>query len=169
VSRVFEEVFTQYAIPSQIIGGFRFYDRKEVKDVLAYLKLVQNPWDTVSMQRIINTPSRGIGEKSFTKLIQVLTEFNIGLHELPEREDLWVRLGTYAGNRILRFAEMIRNFHEDKDSYSVHELAGMILDQSGYQRKLEKSDTIESETRLGLPDRRPSGFSRTCRAYPVGG
>ncbi|MCK4721465.1 UvrD-helicase domain-containing protein, partial [bacterium] len=91
LSRVFEEVFTQYAIPYQIIGGFRFYDRKEVKDVLAYLKLVQNPWDTVSMQRIINTPSRGIGEKSFTKLIQVLTEFNIGLHELPEREDLWVR------------------------------------------------------------------------------
>lgn len=169
LSRVFEEVFTQYAIPYQIIGGFRFYDRKEVKDVLAYLKLVQNPWDTVSMQRIINTPSRGIGEKSFTKLIQVLTEFNIGLHELPEREDLWVRLGTYAGNRILRFAEMIRNFHEDKDSYSVHELAGMILDQSGYQKKLEKSDTIEAETRLENIDELLGAIGRFDEAYPTEG
>ena len=169
ISRIFEEVFTQYAIPFQVIGGFRFYDRKEVKDVLAYLKLSQNPWDSVSLQRIINTPTRGIGEKSFTRLVQLMSEFNIGLHELPDREELWIQLGTYAANKVIRFAEMIRTFHDDKDSLSVHELAGMILDQSGYQRRLEESDTIEAESRLENIAELLGAIDRFDEAYPTEG
>ena len=169
ISRIFEEVFTQYAIPYQIIGGFRFYDRKEVKDVLAYLKLIQNPWDTVSLQRIINTPTRGIGEKSFTRLVQLMSEYNFGIHELPEREELWIRLGSYAGNRVVRFAEMIKVFHEDKDSYSVHELTGMILDESGYQKRLEESDTIEAESRLENIAELLGAIDHFDEAYPTEG
>jgi DNA helicase-2/ATP-dependent DNA helicase PcrA len=169
LSRIFEEVFTQYAIPYQIIGGFRFYDRKEVKDVLAYLKLVQNPWDTVSLQRIINTPSRGIGDKSFTKLLQVLTEYNLGVHEIPDREDTWMQLGTYAANRTIAFCRMIRDLHEEKDNFSVFELTGMILDQSGYSRKLEQSDTIEAEGRLENIEELMGAITRFDEAYPTEG
>jgi len=169
LSRVFEEVFSQYAIPYQIIGGFRFYDRKEVRDVLAYLKLVENPWDTVSLQRIINTPTRGIGEKSFTRLIQVLTQFEIGAHELALREELWPQLGTYAANRIIRFCDMIRNLHEEKDTFSVFELMGRILDESGYERRLQESDTIEAESRLENIEELKGAISNFDEAYPTEG
>ncbi len=169
ISRIFEEVFTQYAIPYQIIGGFRFYDRKEIKDVLAYLKLVMNPWDTVSLQRIVNTPTRGIGEKSFTKLVQVLTEHDIGVHELSYREDLWIQLGTYAANRVIRFCEMVRTLHEEKDSFSVFELTGRILDETGYSRKLEQSDTIEAEGRLENIEELMGAITRFDEAYPTEG
>jgi len=169
LSRVFEEVFTQYAIPYQIIGGFRFYDRKEIKDVLSYLKLVQNPWDTISLQRIVNTPSRGIGEKSFTKLVQVLTEHNLGVHEICMREDLWPLFGTYAANRIIRFSSMINRFHEDKDTFSVFEQTGMILDESNYVKKLEDSDSIEAESRLENIQELMGAITRFDEAYPTEG
>lgn len=169
LSRVFEEIFTQYSIPYQIIGGFRFYERKEIKDVLAYLKLVQNPWDTVSLQRIINTPTRGIGDKSFTRLLQLLTEYNLGIHELPEREAYWGKLGGYAAPRIVRFCEMIRSLHEEKDSFSVFELTGRILDETGYAKKLEDSDTIEAESRLENIEELMGAISRFDEAYPTEG
>jgi len=169
LSRIFEEVFTQYAIPYQIIGGFRFYDRKEIKDVLAYLRLIQNPWDTLSLQRVINTPSRGIGEKSFVKLLQALTEHNLGAHEIPQREDVWCQLGSYAGNRIIRFCEMIASLHEEKDHWSVYELTGRILDDSNYLRKLEESDTIEAETRIENIEELMGAITRFDEAYPTEG
>jgi DNA helicase II / ATP-dependent DNA helicase PcrA len=169
LSRLFEEVFTQYAIPYKVIGGFRFYERKEVRDVLAYLKLVQNPWDTVSLQRIINTPSRGIGEKSFTILLQVLTEFNLGVHELANREEIWPALGGYAGPRIVRFCEMIRTLHEEKESFSVFELTGRILDETGYVKRLEESDTIEAEGRLENIEELQGAITNFDEAYPTEG
>jgi len=169
LSRVFEETFTQYAIPYQVIGGFRFYERKEVKDVIAYLKLVQNPWDTVSLQRIINTPTRGIGEKSFTHLLQVLTEYNMGVHELANREELWPVLGGYAGPRVIRFCEMIRTLHEEKDSFSVFELTGRILDETGYSKRLEESDTIEAESRLENIEELQGAITNFDEAYPTEG
>jgi DNA helicase-2/ATP-dependent DNA helicase PcrA len=169
LSRIFEEIFTQYAIPYQIIGGFRFYDRKEVKDVLAYLKLVQNPWDTVSLQRIINTPTRGIGEKSFTRMVQVLTEHNLGVHELAFREDLWPLMGTYAANRVIRFCELIRMLHEEKDTWSVYELTGRIMDETGYIKRLEESDTIEAESRLENIEELMGAITRFDEAYPTEG
>ncbi len=169
ISRVFEEVFSQYAIPYQIIGGFRFYDRKEIKDVLAYLKLVQNPWDTISLQRIINTPTRGIGDKSFTRIVQVLTEFNLGVHELALREDLWPMLGTYAVNRVIRFCEMIRMFYEEKESFSVFELTGQIIDKTEYEIRLKKSGTIEAESRLENIQELMGAITRFDEAYPTEG
>lgn len=169
LSRVFEEVFTQYAIPYQIIGGFRFYDRKEIKDIIAYLKLVQNPWDTVSLQRIINTPTRGIGDKSFTRLIQILTEFNIGVHQICQREDVWPMLGSFAANKIIRFSDMVNRLHEEKDTFSVFELTGIILDESGYQKKLETSDTIEAESRLENIQELQGAITRFDEAYPTEG
>lgn len=169
ISRIFEEVFTQYAIPYQIIGGFRFYERKEIKDVLGYLKVVQNPWDTISLQRIVNSPSRGIGEKSFTKLVQVLTEHNLGVHEIPDREETWMHLGTYAANRVISFCRMIRELYEEKDSFSVFELTGMILDRTGYVRKLEQSDTIEAESRLENIEELMGAITRFDEAYPTEG
>jgi DNA helicase-2/ATP-dependent DNA helicase PcrA len=169
LSRVFEEVFTQYAIPYQVIGGFRFYDRKEVKDVIAYLKLVQNPWDTVSLQRIINTPSRGIGDKSFTALLQVLTQFNLGVHELAVREELWGMLGGYAAPRVIKFCRMIQSLHEEKDSFSVFELTGRILDETAYEKKLEESKTIEAESRLEVIEELKGAISNFDEAYPTEG
>ncbi|HEX9743939.1 MAG TPA: UvrD-helicase domain-containing protein [bacterium] len=169
LSRMFEEIFTQYSIPYQVIGGFRFYERKEIKDVIAYLKLVQNPWDTISLQRIINTPTRGIGQQSFTKLLQLLTEQDIGLHEIPFREDLWIQLGTYAANRIIRFCDMVRLLHEEKESFSVFELTGRILDESGYERRLKDSDTIEAESRLENIEELKGAITRFDEAYPTEG
>jgi DNA helicase-2/ATP-dependent DNA helicase PcrA len=169
LSRVFEEVFTQYAIPYQVIGGFRFYERKEVKDVIAYLKLIQNPWDTVSLQRIINTPTRGIGDKSFMQLLQILTQYNIGVHELADREALWGGLGGYAGPRVLKFCEMIRTLHEEKDSFSVFELTGLVLDQTGYIKRLEDSGTIEAESRIENIEELQGAISNFDEAYPTEG
>lgn len=169
LSRVFEEVFTRFAIPYQVIGGFRFYERKEVKDVIAYLKLVQNPWDTVSLQRIINTPTRGIGDRTFAQLVRLLTEHNIGLHELPERRDLWPALGSYGCPRVIRFCEMIRSLHEEKDSFSVFELAGRVLDETGYMKKLEESDTIEAESRIENIEELLGAISNFDEAYPTEG
>ncbi|HDS29929.1 MAG TPA: ATP-dependent DNA helicase PcrA [Firmicutes bacterium] len=169
LSRVFEETFTKYSIPYQIIGGFRFYERKEIKDVLAYLKLVQNPWDTVSLQRIINTPTRGIGDKSFTRLLQVLTEYNLGVHQIADREEMWGLLGGYAAPRIVSFCGMIRSLHEEKDTYSVFELTGRILDETGYVKKLEDSETVEAESRLENIDELMGAISRFDEAYPTEG
>lgn len=169
ISRIFEQVFSQYAIPYAIIGGFRFYERKEVKDIIAYLKLVQNPWDTISLQRIINTPSRGIGEKSFTQLIQLLSQYNLGVHELADRIDLWPYLGSYASTRVIKFCEMIRNLHEEKDSFSVFELTGLILDETGYMKKLEESETIEAESRIENIEELLGAITDFDEAYPTEG
>ncbi|NPV92509.1 MAG: DNA helicase PcrA [Firmicutes bacterium] len=147
-SRVLEESMLRYGIPYRVIGGLRFYQRKEIKDLLAYLKLVSNPSDNLSLQRIINTPRRGIGETTWNKVVE-----EAGRLELPYYAvipGLLVDPQFPARNKkpLESFYKMMEELRAQGDTKGITQLADDILDKTGYRRELIAENTVESKTRL---------------------
>lgn len=146
-SRVLEEVLLRENIPHTIYGGVRFYERMEIKDILAYLRLVDNPSDFLSLKRIINVPRKGIGKKSMEKLEVTASAHNLTLFEALERwEESGITLNT--GKKIEEFANLINNFQNMREFLSVRELTEEIMDKTGYLASLEAEDTLESRSRI---------------------
>ncbi len=147
-SRVFEEVFIQKGLPYQVVGGLRFYDRKEIRDLLSYLKLVYNPNDRISLRRVINTPKRGIGETTFERLIGFLDENGYGtlegLDRLAEAPDLTRRAIT----PLQAFGQFLQKMVAMRDVVGISELTQRIMEESGYLRSLQTEGTVEAESRL---------------------
>ena len=148
-SRVFEEVFMRAALPYKVVGGVRFYERKEVKDLLAYLRVLANPHDEVSLRRIINVPKRGIGDRALEYVESYSGTRHIsfwqGLHRSPEIEELPAR----AANSIQQFVSMIDALHvlvEAKVRPSL--IIEAILEQSGLLAELSASSDPQEEVRL---------------------
>lgn len=148
-SRVFEEVFMRAALPYKVVGGVRFYERKEVKDLLAYLRVLANPHDEVSLRRIINVPKRGIGDRALEYVESYSGTRHIsfwqGLHRSPEIEELPAR----AANSIQQFVSMIDALHvlvEAKVRPSL--IIEAILEQSGLLAELSASSDPQDEVRL---------------------
>lgn len=149
-SRSFEEVLTRYSIPYQVVGGLRFYDRREIKDVLAYLRAISNPADTVSIKRVINVPRRGVGKGTLEKLDQATqTLGNIPLWEILSDETSVKTLAGRSAKGVLQFANLIKTYRERLDSAKGSEIIQDLLQESGYLDALKAEGTDEADDRLG--------------------
>lgn len=146
-SRVMEETLLKANIPYKIVGGHKFYDRKEIKDILAYLNVVANPQDSISFERIVNSPKRGIGKGSIEKLRNFASIHEWSLLEASHNIEL-ANIGGKAGVQLSTFSEMISEVTQMIPYMSVTELTEKILDQSGYLEYLTIQNTVESQTRL---------------------
>lgn len=146
-SRVIEEILIKSDIPYQIVGGIKFYDRKEIKDVLAYLRLLSNPDDDISLTRIINVPKRGIGDTTVGKLAAAAGERGVSIFKVLEVVD---DLG-FAGrtrNALVEFYDMIAALHRMVEYLSVTELTEKVLELSQYRLEFQNENTLESKARL---------------------
>lgn len=147
-SRVVEEVLMRNHIPYTIVGGLKFYERKEIKDILAYLKVISNPPDSVSLMRIVNVPRRGIGDSSLTRVSAYAAENGVSLFTAMEQAEVVPGLGARAVKALSGFVGLINELRSVKDQLPVTRLTGEVLDRSGYMKELESEKTIEAQTRI---------------------
>lgn len=151
-SRVLEDILRAKGMNYQIYGGLKFYERLEVKDMLAYLKLIANPNDDVSFRRIINVPTRGIGAVSLEKFTHVATDNGCSLYPLLKAgfgpsPTIHLDLGR-SQKQFKKFFEMMEQFRSEKPKLLPSDLYSMILEESGYRESLVKEQTIEAQSRL---------------------
>lgn len=147
-SRIFEEIMLRFNIPYKIIGSYRFYERREVKDILAYLKVLVNPEDGVSLRRIINVPRRGIGDTSLGHAEAYASLQGISLKEALRRAEEVPQLGPAARKKIKAFVEIIDELSHDAEEYTLSELVRRVQVKSGYLKELRQEKTIEAEGRI---------------------
>ncbi|NJO74167.1 MAG: DNA helicase PcrA [Leptolyngbyaceae cyanobacterium RM1_406_9] len=148
-SRSFEDALVKRGIPYTVVGGLRFYDRKEIKDVLAYLRAIANPSDTVSLKRIINTPRRGIGKSTIDRLETASRELNVPLWEILSDDTSVKTLAGRSSKSVLNFAQIIQSWQEKADSLPASQIVQGILEDSGYVQDLKLQGTDEAEERVG--------------------
>ena len=147
-SRIFEESLRRAAIPYKIIGGTKFYDRKEIKDMLAYLKALVNPEDSVSLKRIINVPKRGIGDATIQKIMDFANDYEIGLYDALSQVRTIPTLTARNCGGIEKFMEMMDNLMVLSETIPVSTLIETILKETGYMKELESSKEIEDKSRI---------------------
>lgn len=136
-SRVLEEVFLRYGIPYRIVGGVKFYERKEIKDMLAYLRVVQNPADSVSLLRIINTPARDVGSKTIEVLQMYAAVNQCTLFVAMDHVDLIDDLTDAKKERLKKFVAMLHDLRKLNREYAVAGLIKHILSQTGYKKFID--------------------------------
>ncbi|HHV62327.1 MAG TPA: DNA helicase PcrA [Firmicutes bacterium] len=147
-SRVFEETFMSLGIPYRIVGGLRFYERKEIKDIIAYLRLILNSHDAVSLQRVINVPKRGIGDTTIEKLAAFARHENIVMFEAMRRAGEIEGIPERTRTQISRFTGMIEELAARRDEISPTMLVNEVLERTGYLRELESEKTVEALARI---------------------
>ena len=145
-SRSIEEALIAQSIPYKIIGGLKFYDRKEIKDVISYLKLIYNHNDSQAFRRIINEPKRGIGDTTIQKLVDYADEKNITLWSAIDENIETIPIRTLSAIRI--FKETILNLANKQNDYVLSEYISLVLESVGYLSALRQENTIENESRL---------------------
>jgi len=146
-SRVLEDILVRQGIAYQVIGGPRFYERAEVKDLVAYLQVIDNPFDALSLLRVANRPRRGIGDSTLAKLMTFADQAEITLWEAMDRADQ-AGVGTAPQKALASFRTMIQSLMSAAQEYEVPELIERVLQQSGYVEALEAERTIESQGRV---------------------
>ena len=147
-SRSFEEALMRLDIAYNIVGGLKFYDRKEIKDILAYLRAVANPDDSVSLKRIINTPRRGIGDTTFSKIEEAATQLGIPLWEILSDESSVNTLAGRSAKAIIKFAEMIGRWQSQVETLPASQIVQGIIQDSGYIEDLKNQGTDEATNRI---------------------
>ncbi len=147
-SRPFEEVFLRAAVPYKIVGGFKFYERKEVKDVLAYLKFLLNPTDGISLRRIINEPRRGIGETTLAYLENYSRKEGIPLWEAVRRAGEVRGVGAAARRKLGEFVELMEDLSRRMEEKPLPDFLREVLERTGYLEALRREGTFEAEGRL---------------------
>lgn len=146
-SRVVEEVLMKSNIDYTIVGGIKFYDRKEIKDILAYLRLIANPDDDISLLRVINVPKRGIGSTSMDKIARYAQENDLSLFQALEEAD-FIGLSPKITKAVLEFRDLIKGYTQMQEYLSVTELVEEVLDKSGYRDMLKAEKTLDAQSRL---------------------
>ncbi|HAZ0752628.1 DNA helicase PcrA [Enterococcus faecium] len=146
-SRVMEETLLKANIPYKMVGGHKFYDRKEIKDILAYLNVLVNPQDSISFERIVNSPKRGIGPGSIEKLRSFASLHEWPLLEAAQNVEL-ANIGGKAGQQLGAFGEMIQEVTQMIPYLTVTELTKEVLDRSGYLEDLKIQNTLEAQARI---------------------
>ncbi|MGF1538153.1 MAG: DNA helicase PcrA [Elainellaceae cyanobacterium] len=147
-SRAMEEVLVRQAIPYTVVGGLKFYDRREIKDVLAYLRAIANPADTVSLKRVINVPRRGIGKTTLERLDGAATQLGVPFWEIISDETSVKTLAGRAAKAVNGFAGMLQRLRGEMDQISASQVVQEVLDESGYLDELKAQGTEEADNRL---------------------
>ncbi len=145
-SRVFEEIFIRTGLPYKVVGGVRFYERKEVRDLLAYLRVLANPGDTVSLRRVLNVPKRGIGDRAEAMVEAFASRERISFWEGLRRVDEAPGLATRSLNAIKEFVALLDDLRGKE--LPISELAEEVLTSTGYRTELENSGDPQDESRL---------------------
>ena len=147
-SRIFEESLRRRGIAYKIVGGTKFYDRKEIKDILCYLKVILNPQDDISLKRIINVPKRSIGNATVTKVQDFVDEYGLNLWDgLVEAGNI-PTLTSRNTSTLSKFTELMDNFIDLSETIPVSQLIETILEDTGYMHELENSKEIEDKSRI---------------------
>jgi DNA helicase-2/ATP-dependent DNA helicase PcrA len=146
-SRVFEEALMNYRIPYKIIGGVRFYERKEIKDLMAYLRLAYNPNDSIALKRIINVPARGIGLVTIDRLESLAAREDLPFFEAIQRVDE-TEIQPKTRRAITQLAKLIEFLRNKRDEYPVSKLLNEIVENTGYVVELQRLGTREADSRV---------------------
>ncbi|AHM56938.1 ATP-dependent DNA helicase PcrA [Peptoclostridium acidaminophilum DSM 3953] len=147
-SRAIEEALMRQNVSYKIYGGMKFYDRKEIKDIIAYLRLIQNPLDNISLKRIINVPKRGIGAKTLDKLEEVSLERENSIYSVLLELEHADYVSTRSKSKLNDFITHIGAFMAMKEVMNVSELIEKVLENTGYISELKAENTVESQTRI---------------------
>ncbi len=145
-SRSIEDILRREDIPYKIVGGLKFYERKEIKDIIAYLRLIHNTSDNLSLNRIINEPKRGVGKTSLDKIEIIANENGISMYEVIKNADVYGLNRVFSNTR--EFINIIEELKCKKDDMKLSDLIKDTLNQTGYTRALELENTVEAETRI---------------------
>lgn len=147
-SRSIEEALMTNAIPYKIVGGLKFYDRKEIKDIIAYLKLIYNQNDAQSLKRIINVPKRALGETTMKKIAEIADQREESMFEALLNIEEYENFTAKVKAGLTQFADMIRGFARTSSAMLLSEFVALVLEQSGYLGELRAEDTVENQSRL---------------------
>lgn len=146
-SRVIEEMLMRENVPYKVLSGLRFYDRKEIKDIIAYLRVIYNPNDDISLARIINEPKRKIGNATLDRAREIALKNNISLYDVVSHADNYPEFKT-AIKKLLDFSEIIESLRKMVDVIPISELTTRVMNDTGYMPALMAEDTTESKTRI---------------------
>ena len=145
-SRAIEDILRREDIPYKIIGGLKFYERKEIKDIIAYLRLIYNPSDNLSLKRIINEPKRGVGKTSIDNISKLSEASNVSMYEIIKNA------ADFGLNRVFvntrEFIDQMEYLISRKEDLKISELIKETLNKTGYTKALENENTVEAETRI---------------------
>lgn len=145
-SRSIEDILRREDIPYKIIGGLKFYERKEIKDIIAYLRLIHNQADNLSLQRIINEPKRGIGQTSLQKITEIATANNTSMYEIIKKANEYGLNKVFLNSR--EFIQTIEELTQQKEELTISDLTTQILSKTGYIKALEAENTTQAESRI---------------------
>ena len=147
-SRSIEEALMSYSIPYRIVGGLKFYDRKEIKDIIAYLKLIYNHNDSQALKRIINEPKRNIGDKTISKISAWADEREISIYEALKHLDEIEDMNALKKAQLQNFYTIIEEITSYQNEYSLSDFVAFVLEKTGYSPALRQEDNIENQSRL---------------------
>lgn len=146
-SRAVEDTLMKSNISYQMVGGTRFYDRKEIKDMLAYLRLITNPDDDISFERIVNEPKRGIGATTVERLRTYTAEHDISFYEAVKEVD-FTGVSKRAASSLAEFGELIQSLAQQQEFLTATDMVEQVLERTGYEEMLKREQTLESQSRL---------------------
>lgn len=146
-SRAIEDTLVKSNIPYQMVGGTKFYERKEIKDMVAYLRLIANPDDDLSFERVVNVPKRGIGKTSIERLREYATLHDISFNEAVKEID-FTGVPKKAANALMEFTELIRTLSKQQEFLTATDMVEAVLKQTGYETMLKNERSIEAHSRL---------------------
>ena len=145
-SRALEDILRREDIPYKIVGGLKFYERKEIKDAISYLRLIANPADNISLKRIINEPKRGIGKTSLDHIQEIAENQGISMYEIIKHADDFGQTRVYTNAK--EFIDVIETLRSKKEEYKISDLLKDVLNRTGYTKALEQENTVEAESRI---------------------
>lgn len=145
-SRAIEDILMREGIPYKVIGGLKFYERKEIKDIIAYLRLIHNSADNLSLKRIINEPKRGIGKTSIEQIQEISDKTGNSMYEIIRNAQEYGLMRVYSNSRD--FIEQIEYLKSKKDELKISDLIKETLNKTGYTKALENENSVEAETRI---------------------
>ncbi|GEK60780.1 DNA helicase [Leuconostoc citreum] len=147
-SRNIEESLVKANMPYSMVGGHKFYERKEILDIMAYMSLITNPDDNAAFERVVNEPKRGLGATSLTRLRELANRLNVSYMKAIESIELAPSITTKAASKFLTFAEMMHNLRQQSEFLNVTELTELVMTRSGYRQMLAEKNDPDSQARL---------------------
>lgn len=168
-SRMFEEKFIVSNIPYKVVGGVNFYSRREVKDLLAYLKTIENGQDDLAVRRIINVPKRGIGLTTINRVQENAMDRGVGFYEALRTADMIPGIGRSA-SKLESFMALMEHFKEQAKVLSISDLMQLVIDMTGYIEELESEGKEEADARKENIDElmnKIASYEETCEEHPT--